>query len=177
MAGQVVLVAGEPGVGKSTLLLDVGHRFARANGNVLYVSGEESAEQIALRAQRIGALHQNLLIADETELEQLLAHLSEVRPALLIVDSVQTIATASIDSRAGGVAQVHEVTQVITQWAKSRSLPTLLVGQSTRENSVAGPRALEHLVDTVVTFEGDRTSALRLLRSVKNRFGPTDEVA
>ncbi|MCU0296077.1 MAG: DNA repair protein RadA [Candidatus Nanopelagicales bacterium] len=177
VAGQVVLVAGEPGVGKSTLLLDVGHRFARANGNVLYVSGEESAEQIALRAQRIGALHQNLLIADETELEQLLAHLSEVRPALLIVDSVQTIATASIDSRAGGVAQVHEVTQVITQWAKSRSLPTLLVGQSTRENSVAGPRALEHLVDTVVTFEGDRTSALRLLRSVKNRFGPTDEVA
>jgi DNA repair protein RadA/Sms len=96
---------------------------------------------------------------------------------LLIVDSVQTIATTAIDSRAGGVAQVHEVTQVITQWAKSHHLPTLLVGQSTRENSVAGPRALEHLVDTVVTFEGDRTSALRLLRSMKNRFGPTDEVA
>jgi DNA repair protein RadA/Sms len=93
------------------------------------------------------------------------------------VDSVQTIATSSIDSRAGGVAQVHEVTQAITQWAKSHGLPTLLVGQSTRENSVAGPRALEHLVDTVVTFEGDRTSALRMLRSVKNRFGPTDEVA
>ena len=177
VTGQVVLVAGEPGVGKSTLLLDVGHRFAERNGTVLYVSGEESAEQIGLRAQRIGALHPNLLIADETELEQLLAHVTAVRPRLLIVDSVQTIATSSIDSRAGGVAQVHEVTQTITQRAKSHGLPTLLVGQSTRENSVAGPRALEHLVDTVVTFEGDRTSALRMLRSVKNRFGPTDEVA
>ncbi len=175
--GQVVLVAGEPGVGKSTLLLDVSHRFAQRNGTVLYVSGEESAEQIGLRARRIGAMHPDLLIADETELEQLLAHVASVRPALLVVDSVQTIATASIDSRAGGVAQVHEVTQVITQWAKTHHLPTLLVGQSTRENSVAGPRALEHLVDTVVTFEGDRTSALRMLRSVKNRFGPTDEVA
>ena len=175
--GQVVLVAGEPGVGKSTLLLDVGHRFAELRGAVLYISGEESAEQIGLRARRIGALHPNLLIADETELEQVLAHVAQVRPALLIVDSVQTIATSAIDSRAGGVAQVHEVTQVITQWAKSHHLPTLLVGQSTRENSVAGPRALEHLVDTVVTFEGDRTSALRMLRSVKNRFGPTDEVA
>jgi DNA repair protein RadA/Sms len=175
--GQVVLVAGEPGVGKSTLLLDVSHRFAQRNGTVLYVSGEESAEQIGLRARRIGAMHPDLLIADETELEQLLAHVASVRPALLVVDSVQTIATASIDSRAGGVAQVHEVTQVITQWAKTHHLPTLLVGQSTRENSVAGPRALEHLVDTVVTFEGDRTSSLRMLRSVKNRFGPTDEVA
>lgn len=175
--GQVVLVAGEPGVGKSTLLLDVAHRFAAAHGPVLYVSGEESAEQIGIRARRIGAIHDDLLIADETELEQVLAHVAQIQPSLLVVDSVQTIATSSIDSRAGGVAQVHEVTQVITQWAKSKHLPTLLVGQSTRENSVAGPRALEHLVDTVVTFEGDRTSALRMLRSVKNRFGPTDEVA
>ncbi|HQR79544.1 MAG TPA: DNA repair protein RadA, partial [Actinomycetota bacterium] len=177
VSGQVVLVAGEPGVGKSTLLLDVGHRYAEHHGTVLYVSGEESAEQIALRARRIGALHPRLLIADETELEQVLAHVAQLRPALLIVDSVQTIATAAIDSRAGGVAQVHEVTQSVTQWAKTHNLPTLLVGQSTRDNSVAGPRALEHLVDTVVTFEGDRTSSLRLLRSVKNRFGPTDEVA
>jgi DNA repair protein RadA/Sms len=177
VGGQVVLLAGEPGVGKSTLLLDVAHRLAAEGGTVLYVSGEESAEQIGLRARRIGALHANLLVADETELEQVLAHAAAASPVLMVVDSVQTIATASIDSRAGGVAQVHEVTQAITQWAKSRNLPTLLVGQSTRDNSVAGPRALEHLVDTVVTFEGDRTSSLRLLRSVKNRFGPTDEVA
>src|SRR5690606_33739137 len=130
--GQVVLVAGEPGVGKSTLLLDVGHRFAELRGAVLYISGEESAEQIGLRARRIGALHPNLLIADETELEQVLAHVAQVRPALLIVDSVQTIATSAIDSRAGGGAQVHEVTQVITRWANSHPLPTLLAGQSTR---------------------------------------------
>lgn len=177
VGGQVVLLAGEPGVGKSTLLLDVAHRFAAGDATVLYVSGEESAEQIGLRARRIGALHPRLLIADETELEQVLAHAQQTQPALLIVDSVQTVATSSIESRAGGVAQIHEVTQAITQWAKSKDLPTLLVGQSTRDNSVAGPRALEHLVDTVVTFEGDRSSSLRLLRSVKNRFGPTDEVA
>lgn len=149
-----------------------------SGGNtVLYVSGEESSEQVALRAQRIGAVHDRVYVAEETELEQILAHLNALQPDLLIVDSVQTVATSAIDSRAGGVAQVHEVTQTLTRWAKEQGTATLLVGQSTRENSVAGPRALEHLVDTVLTFEGDRTSALRLLRTMKNRFGPTDEVA
>lgn len=179
VAGQVVLLAGEPGVGKSTLLLCVADRFARggAGRTCLYVSGEESAEQIAVRARRIGADAPGLLIADETDLQVLLGHVEEHEPALLVVDSVQTVASADVDGRAGGVAQVLEVTQALTRVAKSRRMPLLAVGQSTRENSVAGPRALEHLVDTVLTFDGDRHTSLRLLRATKNRYGPADEVA
>lgn len=180
VAGQCVLLAGEPGVGKSTLLLAAADKFARGGKKprkVLYISGEESSEQIGIRARRIGANAESLLIADETDLAVLLGHVEEVDPDLLIVDSVQTIASAELDGRAGGVAQVHEVTQVLTRAAKSRRMPLLLIGQSTRDNSVAGPRALEHLVDTVLTFEGDRGTPLRLLRANKNRYGPADEVA
>jgi len=180
VAGQCVLLAGEPGVGKSTLLLAAANTFADSNGGnrkVLYVSGEESAEQISIRARRIGAMSPNVLIADETDLAVLLGHVEDVDPDLLIVDSVQTIASAELDGRAGGVAQVHEVTQVLTRAAKGRRMPLLLIGQSTRDNSVAGPRSLEHLVDTVLTFEGDRGTPLRLLRANKNRYGPADEVA
>ena len=180
VAGQCVLLAGEPGVGKSTLLLAAANTFADGNGKarkVLYVSGEESAEQISIRARRIGAMSPNVLIADETDLAVLLGHVEDVDPDLLIVDSVQTIASSELDGRAGGVAQVHEVTQVLTRAAKGRRMPLLLIGQSTRDNSVAGPRSLEHLVDTVLTFEGDRSTPLRLLRANKNRYGPADEVA
>ncbi len=180
VAGQCVLLAGEPGVGKSTLLLEAADKFARAGSKprkVLYISGEESAEQIGIRARRIGVNAETLLIADETDLAVLLGHIEDVDPDLLIVDSVQTIASAELDGRAGGVAQVHEVTQVLTRAAKGRRMPMLLIGQSTRDNSVAGPRSLEHLVDTVLTFEGDRGTPLRLLRVNKNRYGPTDEVA
>jgi len=180
VAGQCVLLAGEPGVGKSTLLLEAADKFARASGKprkVLYISGEESAEQIGIRARRIGVNAETLLIADETDLAVLLGHVEDVDPDLLIVDSVQTIASAELDGRAGGVAQVHEVTQVLTRAAKGRRMPLLLIGQSTRDNSVAGPRSLEHLVDTVLTFEGDRGTPLRLLRANKNRYGPADEVA
>ena len=180
VAGQCVLLAGEPGVGKSTLLLEAADKFARASGKprkVLYISGEESAEQIGIRARRIGVNADTLLIADETDLAVLLGHVEDVDPDLLIVDSVQTIASAELDGRAGGVAQVHEVTQVLTRAAKGRRMPLLLIGQSTRDNSVAGPRSLEHLVDTVLTFEGDRGTPLRLLRANKNRYGPADEVA
>ncbi|MDP4666466.1 MAG: DNA repair protein RadA [Candidatus Nanopelagicales bacterium] len=180
VAGQCVLLAGEPGVGKSTLLLEAADKFARAGAKprkVLYISGEESAEQIGIRARRIGVNAQTLLIADETDLAVLLGHVEDVDPDLLIVDSVQTIASAELDGRAGGVAQVHEVTQVLTRAAKGRRMPLLLIGQSTRDNSVAGPRSLEHLVDTVLTFEGDRGTPLRLLRANKNRYGPADEVA
>jgi len=180
VAGQCVLLAGEPGVGKSTLLLEAADKFARASGKprkVLYISGEESAEQIGIRARRIGVNADTLLVADETDLAVLLGHVEDVDPDLLIVDSVQTIASAELDGRAGGVAQVHEVTQVLTRAAKGRRMPLLLIGQSTRDNSVAGPRSLEHLVDTVLTFEGDRGTPLRLLRANKNRYGPSDEVA
>ena len=180
VAGQCVLLAGEPGVGKSTLLLEAADKFARGGKKprtVLYISGEESAEQISIRAKRIGVSSETLLIADETDLAVLLGHVESVDPDLLIVDSVQTIASAELDGRAGGVAQVHEVTQVLTRAAKGRRMPLLLIGQSTRDNSVAGPRSLEHLVDTVLTFEGDRGTPLRLLRANKNRYGPADEVA
>lgn len=177
VAGQVALIAGEPGVGKSTLLLHVGQEMARAGQRVLYITGEESAEQIGVRANRIGADSDSLLIADETDLQIVLGHIAAEEPQLLIIDSIQTIASRDIEGRAGGVSQVIEVTQALTRAAKSAGLPMLVVGQSTRENSVAGPRALEHLVDTVLTFEGDRQTSLRLLRATKNRYGPADEVA
>jgi DNA repair protein RadA/Sms len=177
VAGQVVLLAGEPGVGKSTLLLSVAHAFAAKHpGTVLYASGEESADQIGLRARRIGATSDRLLVADDNDLFTILGQIEHHRPALVIVDSVQTIASPELEGRAGGVAQVLEVTQALTRTAKQRGIPLLLIGQSTKDNSVAGPRALEHLVDTVLTFDGDRTTALRLLRAAKNRYGPADEV-
>ncbi len=177
--GQAVLLAGEPGVGKSTLLLSVAHRFASAGDGdvVLYISGEESAEQVGVRARRIGADAPGVLLADESDLDTMLALVQRHQPALVVVDSVQTITSAGSDGRAGGVAQVLEVTQVLVKAAKASNIPLILVGQSTRENAVAGPRALEHLVDTILTFEGDRHTSLRLCRTVKNRYGPADEVA
>ena len=174
--GQVVLLAGEPGVGKSTLLLEAAHSFAERGHRVLYVSGEESAEQIGVRAERIGATAQTLLVADESNLQVVLGHVEATAPKLLVVDSVQTMASGEVDGRAGGMAQVLEVTQALTALAKRTQTPLFLVGQSTRENAVAGPRALEHLVDTVLTFEGDRNTPVRLLRATKNRYGPADEV-
>lgn len=176
VAGQVVLIAGEPGVGKSTLLLAVAQAFAAGGRTVLYVTGEESIDQIGIRAQRIGAQASTLLVADESDIHGLLQLMQHHKPSLVVVDSVQTISSSEIDGRPGGVAQVLEVTQALTKAAKQRGVPLLLIGQSTRENTVAGPRALEHLVDTVLTFEGERTTSLRLLRTSKNRYGPADEV-
>ncbi|MGO4598973.1 DNA repair protein RadA [Terrabacter sp. 2RAF25] len=174
--GGVVLVAGEPGVGKSTLLLDVAARTARSGADVLYVSGEESAAQVRTRAERISAMADSLYLAAETDLATVLGHIESRSPSLLVVDSVQTIASADVEGQAGNVSQVREVAGSLIQAAKARGVAVLLVGHVTKDGSIAGPRVLEHLVDVVIQFEGDRHSRLRLVRAVKNRFGPTDEV-
>jgi DNA repair protein RadA/Sms len=173
--GAVVLLAGEPGVGKSTLLLEAG-ALAASSGRVLYVTGEESAAQVRLRADRIGAVSDGLFLAAETDFGALLGHVEAVDPSLLIVDSVQTMSAAGVDGVPGGVTQVREITAALTALAKLRSLTTVLVGHVTKDGSVAGPRTLEHLVDVVLHFEGDSRGQLRMVRAVKNRFGPTDEV-
>jgi DNA repair protein RadA/Sms len=174
--GSVVLLAGEPGVGKSTLLVAAAARIARGGQRCLVVTGEESAAQVRLRAGRIGALADELYLAAETDLAALLGHIEAVEPRVLVVDSVQTIASPAIDGAPGGVAQVREVAGVLTRIAKQRGIATVLVGHVTKDGAIAGPRVLEHLVDVVLSFEGDRHSRLRLVRTVKNRFGPADEV-
>ena len=174
--GAVLLVAGEPGVGKSTLLLEVAHRVAERNGPALVVSGEESAGQVRLRAERIGALHERLYLAAETELSAVLAHVEQVNPTLLILDSVQTVRSPAVDGTDGGASQVRAVAGALTAVAKSRGMTTILVGHVTKDGAIAGPRTLEHLVDVVVSFDGERHSTLRLVRATKNRFGPADEI-
>jgi DNA repair protein RadA/Sms len=174
--GAVVLVAGEPGIGKSTLVLDVAARAARDGRRVLYITGEESAAQVRLRAERIEAVARTLFLAAETDLGAVLGHIDTVQPELVVVDSVQTIASAQLDGAAGNVTQTREVAAALIAVAKERSISTLLVGHVTKDGSIAGPRTLEHLVDVVIAFEGERHSRLRLVRAVKNRYGPTDEV-
>src|SRR5450755_4174483 len=173
--GAVVLLAGEPGVGKSTLLLEAGTHAAAA-GPVLYITGEESAAQVRLRADRIGAVAGNLYLAAETDLATLLGHVAVVRPRLLIVDSVQTITMEGVDGSPGGVSQIRAVTAALIAVAKQQEVTTVLVGHVTKDGSIAGPRALEHLVDVVLHFEGDRHAQLRIVRALKNRYGPTDEI-
>lgn len=174
--GAVVLLAGEPGVGKSTLLLEVAAQTARTGMRALYVSGEESAAQVRLRADRTRGVHHDLYLAAETDLGAVLSHIDQLRPGLLVVDSVQTIGADGVDGVPGGVTQVKEVTAALVRQAKSRGMVTVLVGHVTKDGSIAGPRVLEHLVDVVLQFEGERGSRLRLVRAVKNRFGPVDEV-
>ncbi|AEA28207.1 DNA repair protein RadA [Pseudonocardia benzenivorans] len=173
--GAVVLLAGEPGVGKSTLLLEVAAKAAH-RGRVLYVTGEESAGQVRLRAERTGGLHDDLYLAAESDLGAIVGHLDALAPGLLIVDSIQTMSTSDVDGGVGGVTQVRAVTVGLTALAKERGLPVVLVGHVTKDGSIAGPRVLEHLVDVVLAFEGDKQSTLRMVRGVKNRFGPADEV-
>ncbi|UQA93905.1 DNA repair protein RadA [Streptomyces halobius] len=174
--GAVALLAGEPGVGKSTLLLDVAAKAASGNHRTLYVTGEESASQVRLRADRIGALDDHLYLAAETDLSAVLGHLDTVKPSLLVLDSVQTVASPEIDGAPGGMAQVREVAGALIRASKERAMSTLLVGHVTKDGAIAGPRLLEHLVDVVLHFEGDRHARLRLVRGVKNRYGTTDEV-
>jgi DNA repair protein RadA/Sms len=174
--GAVVLLSGEPGVGKSTLLLEVAAKAAQSGKKVLYVSGEESVGQIRLRAERTDSMSDNLFIASETDLSTVLGQIDAVQPQLLVVDSVQTVAAAEIDGAAGMPSQIREVAANLIRVAKERSLPVILVGHVTKDGNIAGPRALEHLVDVVCHFEGDRQTSLRFVRSMKNRYGPTDEV-
>lgn len=174
--GSVTLLAGDPGVGKSTLLLEVTHRWALAGRRALYVSGEESAGQVRLRAERTGCTHDEIYLASESDLQTVLGHIEAVRPTLVVVDSVQTVAAADTDGVAGGVTQVRAVTAALTAAAKSADVALVLVGHVTKDGAIAGPRSLEHLVDVVLHFEGDRNSVLRMVRAVKNRFGATDEV-
>ncbi|MFV0375078.1 DNA repair protein RadA [Microbacterium sp.] len=174
--GATILLSGEPGVGKSTLLLDVAWHGARTGQTVLYVSAEESLGQVRLRAERTGALHDRLFLASESDLATLLGHVDAVRPDLLIVDSVQTVSSALTDGVAGHPSQVREVASTLIRVAKERDLPVIIVGHVTKDGSVAGPRILEHLVDVVCHFEGDRQTSLRFVRALKNRFGATDEV-
>lgn len=177
VSGVAMLLAGEPGVGKSTLLLEVAHKFAAGGGPpALVVTGEESVSQVRLRAERIGALHPNLYLAAETDLSALLGHVDAVKPGLLVVDSIQTIASSAAEGTPGGVTQVRAVSAALVSLAKERNIPTVLVGHVTKDGGIAGPRVLEHLVDVVLHFEGERHSTLRLVRAVKNRFGPADEV-
>jgi len=171
--GSVVLLAGEPGVGKSTLLLEVA---AKSPGRVLYVTGEESAGQVRLRAERTGVVNDELFLAAESDLGAILGHIDELRPDLLVVDSIQTMSTSEVDGTPGGVTQTRAVTVALTGLAKERGLPVVLVGHVTKDGNIAGPRVLEHLVDVVLSFEGDKHSTLRMVRGVKNRFGPADEV-
>jgi DNA repair protein RadA/Sms len=178
--GQVLLLSGEPGAGKSTLLLAVAHALAANTGRTaLYISGEESVDQLALRARRINAVDDRLLLAAESNLDLVLGHIHEhsAAVAIVIVDSVQTIAADDVDGRAGGISQVMQVAQALTRVAKNQGVAICLVGQVTKDSVVAGPRALEHIADTTLSLDGDRHTSLRLLRTVKNRFGPADEVA
>lgn len=174
--GAVILLAGEPGVGKSTLLLEVAARRARMGGTVLYITGEESAGQVRLRAERTGAVAPHLFLSATADLEEVAAHVEAVDPGLLVVDSVQTIGSPDVEGTPGGVSQVRAVTSALVALAKQRDLPVVLIGHVTKDGAVAGPRTLEHLVDVVLGFEGEAHSTLRMVRGLKNRFGPADEV-
>ncbi len=172
--GSIVLIGGEPGIGKSTLVLQ--NLLAVRNRRILYVSGEESATQLKLRADRIGRGSDNLFIVCETSLENIFQHIDQVQPEILVVDSIQTIASDTLESSAGSVSQVRECAASLLKYAKESGVPVLLIGHINKEGTIAGPKVLEHIVDAVLQFEGDRQHMYRLLRAIKNRFGSTSEI-
>lgn len=172
--GSLVLIGGEPGIGKSTLILQTVLKLPELR--VLYVSGEESSKQLKMRADRIDPDNQNCLILCETNLEQIFAHVENVKPDLLVVDSIQTVFTENVESSPGSIMQVRECSAAILKYAKESGVPVLLIGHINKEGSIAGPKVLEHIVDTVLQFEGDQHYMYRILRSIKNRFGSTAEL-
>jgi DNA repair protein RadA/Sms len=174
--GSLILIGGDPGIGKSTLLLQAMHNLAESAGTVLYVSGEESASQTRLRGERLGASHKRLLILAENSLEAILGHAKNLIPQAMVVDSIQTVWTSSLESAPGSVSQVRESAGKLMVLAKGSGIPVFIVGHVTKDGSIAGPRVLEHLVDSVLYFEGDGSHPFRILRAVKNRFGSTNEI-
>lgn len=176
VAGSLVLVGGDPGIGKSTLLLQMCHNLSHKEKNVLYISGEESLKQIKMRAERIGSFTDKLLLLCETNLDIIEDTLRKIKPDVVIIDSIQTMYREDIGSAPGSVGQVRESTSILLQLAKGLNISIFIVGHVTKEGVVAGPRVLEHMVDTVLYFEGDRNAAYRILRGVKNRFGSTNEI-
>lgn len=172
--GSLILIGGEPGIGKSTLVLQMALNIP--NKKVLYISGEESAQQIRMRAERIGGDLDSCYIVSETSIEKSFIHIKNTKPDILIVDSIQTIATDKVESSPGSVSQVRESASLILRFAKEYNIPVILIGHITKEGSIAGPKVLEHIVDTVIQFEGDKNYMYRILRSIKNRFGSTSEL-
>lgn len=172
--GSMVLIGGEPGIGKSTLVLQ--NTLSIKSRRILYVSGEESAAQLRMRADRLGKVSDNVYIVCETSLDNIFNHIESIQPGLLIIDSIQTIASDDLESPAGSVGQVRECSARLLRYAKGSGVPVLIVGHINKEGSIAGPKVLEHIVDTVLQFEGDRNYMYRILRSIKNRFGSTSEI-
>ena len=172
--GSLILLGGEPGIGKSTLLLQVALKLK--DKKILYVSGEESAQQIKMRAERIGISNENCLILTETNTTNIIKHFEEVNPDIVIIDSIQTLESPAIDSTAGSISQIRETAAEMNKVAKSLHVPTFLIGHITKDGSIAGPKILEHIVDTVIQFEGDRHYGFRVLRTIKNRFGSSSEL-
>ncbi|MBI1911931.1 MAG: DNA repair protein RadA [Deltaproteobacteria bacterium] len=174
--GSAILIGGDPGIGKSTLLLQAMGKFAQAGHKVLYVTGEESMRQIRMRGERLDALSENLLVYSETSVEKIINAIRELKPGVLVIDSVQTVFTEALESSPGSVSQVREISAKLISHAKSLETPIFLVGHVTKDGSIAGPKVLEHMVDTVLYFEGERGHPFRILRAVKNRFGSVMEI-
>lgn len=176
VAGSLVLLGGQPGIGKSTLLLQASYHIAKKGHLVLLASGEESLNQIRLRAERLGVLHDNLLILAETDIEQIHQAVEQCNPALLIIDSIQTVFHPEVPAAPGNITQLRESTAFVCQFAKKKNMPVFIVGHVTKEGAIAGPRVLEHMVDSVLYFESSANESYRIIRSVKNRFGSTNEI-
>ncbi len=176
VSGSLVLIGGDPGIGKSTLLLQVSALVAQAKGKVAYVSGEETLSQIRLRAERLGVKGEGLYLLAETELDVILGQLEKLSPSLAIIDSIQAVSSPELDAAAGSITQVRECTLRLMHWAKQNAVPVFIAGHVTKDGAIAGPRVLEHIVDVVLYLEGEPFSAYRVLRGVKNRFGSTNEV-